>query len=90
MTEFIGLATIFQPGAILQCGCPLPIWGWASPSQRIRFSLAGRVANGWVSRQGDFRVILPPVEAGGPHVLRAELPDNEEGIFFGIGRCVDR
>jgi sialate O-acetylesterase len=68
------LAAIFQSGAVLQRDCPIPVWGWAPPSQRVRITLAGAPANGWVSAQGEFQVILPPLPAGGPYELRVELP----------------
>lgn len=70
----INLAALFQSGAVLQRDQPLTIWGWGPPSQRVRVSMAGQIANGWISTAGAFRVVLPPLPAGGPHILRVELP----------------
>lgn len=58
------LGGLFGDGAVLQRDCPLHIWGWGPPSCRVRVVLADRAANGWISRHGDFRVVLPRGEFG--------------------------
>jgi sialate O-acetylesterase len=78
MNSKIRLAALFQDGAILQRDCPLRVWGWAPPSCRVRVTLGKNAANSWSSAWGDFRVVLPAMPAGGPHVLRVELPDSPD------------
>lgn len=78
MESKLTLPAIFQSGAIMQRDCPLPVWGWGPPSHRVRVTLAGGVANGWISARGEFRVVLPPLGAGGPHTLRVAIPDEPE------------
>ena len=58
-----------REGVVLQRGVPLPVWGWSRPGARVTVELAGRHATATATAQGSWRVELPALAAGGPHVL---------------------
>ena len=63
------VAQLFRDGVVLQRGVPLPVWGWSRPGARVTVELAGRHATATATAQGSWRVELPALAAGGPHVL---------------------
>jgi len=65
------LASLFCNHAILQRDIPIPVWGWCAPRSRVRVTLAGRTAETFAGDDGKFVLRLPPMPAGGPHVLEA-------------------
>lgn len=81
----VRLGALFSEGGVLQRDCPLTVWGWGPPSRQVRVALAGAAANGWISRDGDFRVVLPPLPAGGPHILRVTLPRDADEQALEVG-----
>jgi sialate O-acetylesterase len=68
------LAAPFGDHAVLQRGRPIAIWGSAEPGERVTVTLgeAGRAVT--ADRSGAWRVELPAMPAGGPHVLAATSP----------------
>ena len=73
-------ASLFCDHAVLQQGQPIPVWGTADSGEKITVSLAGETAS-TVAQDGKWSVRLPPLTAGGPHVLtiagrnRVEISD---------------
>jgi len=63
------LHPLFSDQAILQRDVPVPVWGQAQPGAPITVALGGVVARGIADAEGRFSVTLPPLPAGGPHVL---------------------
>lgn len=63
------LGRLFSEGAVFQCGMRIPLWGYAAPGSVVRAEFAGVRAHTVASREGFFRMELPPVEAGGPYTL---------------------
>ena len=63
------LAHVFSDGVVLQRNAPLAVWGWAPPGAGVTVELAGRRASSVASSQGTWRVTLPALVAGGPHVM---------------------
>ncbi len=74
------LGALFQDGAVLQRRMYIPVWGVARPRARIRAGIAGMEAYCISDSDGRFMLRIPPMEAGGPHVLTVEETD-------GDGRC---
>ncbi len=63
-------ASVFTDHAVLQRGKPIPIWGTADPGEWVTVRLAGNEAAPVAADpQGNWRAILPAMEAGGPHEL---------------------
>jgi sialate O-acetylesterase len=52
---------------VLQRRKPVPVWGWASPGERITIALNGQTKTVKTGKDGTWRVRLDPMEAGGPY-----------------------
>ncbi len=64
----IKLPLIFQNGMVLQRRRPVCVWGRAAEGRRITVRLAGNSASA-VAENGEWRVYLPPMEAGTGYTL---------------------
>ncbi len=51
---------------VLQQEATLPVWGWASPQEKVTVTFAGRTANTTAGANGKWRVDLPALPAGTP------------------------
>ena len=65
----VRLPKIFGDHMVLQCDSPLPIWGWAEPGEQVIVEFRGQIDSTSANAQGEWKVVLLPVKAGGPHVL---------------------
>ncbi|HEX7338305.1 MAG TPA: sialate O-acetylesterase [Rhodanobacteraceae bacterium] len=65
------LNTVFQDHMVLQRGKTIPVWGRAAPDTTVTVSIDGEKASARADAQGRWEVKLPPLHAGGPHVLTA-------------------
>lgn len=65
----VKLPAIFQNNMVLQRGKPLPVWGWADPSEKISIMLNGRSVAVVSNKHGRWRAVLPALEAGGPYEM---------------------
>lgn len=63
------LHPMFQDHGVLQRDRPIPVWGMARPGERVRVTLGSQSAEVSADRQGRWRVALPAMPAGGPHVM---------------------
>lgn len=64
-------AGIFGDHAVVQRKQPIAIWGTAPPRSGVTVRLGGASAQALTDDVGKWRVQLPAMEAGGPHVLSA-------------------
>ena len=71
----LALPAVFGDGMVLQRGEPAPVWGRAEGGARVVVRVAGEKAVAEAAANGRFRVDLPALEAGGPHVLRVSAGD---------------
>lgn len=62
----VTLASPFSDHAVLQQGRPIPIWGTAMAGETITVMCAGQTKTATADRQGNWRVELAPLRAGGP------------------------
>ncbi len=72
--SLVSLADVATPSIIgdhmvLQRNHSNPIWGWASAREKITVSIAGQSHTTQANRNGDWKVTLDPLPAGGPHRL---------------------
>ena len=58
-TAEVRLAAVFSDHAVLQRERPLPVWGQASPGERVRVRLGTVEAEGTAGADGKWRVTLP-------------------------------
>jgi sialate O-acetylesterase len=63
------LATMFSDHAVLQRGQSIPVWGTAAPREKVTVNLGGSTKVATADKAGAWRVDLPAMQAGGPHVL---------------------
>ena len=60
---------LFGDHAVLQQGTPVPVWGNASPGERVTVELTGQSVSATTASDGKWLVHLAPMRAGGPHTL---------------------
>jgi sialate O-acetylesterase len=63
------LARLFSDHVVLQRQKPIPVWGWASPNEKISVSLANQTQNTQADIAGKWVVKFSPMEAGGPYKM---------------------
>jgi sialate O-acetylesterase len=69
------VAAIFGDHMVLQQTQAIPVWGQAAPGTRVRVELAGAAGETLTDTAGEWRVMLPPLPAGGPHTMTIRGPE---------------
>ena len=59
----VGLHPLFGDHAVLQCDQPLPVWGSATPGERVEVTFAGQTRATTADAAGRWRVTLDPLAA---------------------------
>ncbi len=72
--SLIRLAPLFTDHMVLQRGLACPIWGTATPGAKVSVSLddAKSVATATADEKGAFRLKLPKLGEGSPHVIKID------------------
>jgi sialate O-acetylesterase len=65
----VKLARLFSDHVVLQRQKPVPVWGWASPNEKVKVVLASQTQNAKADETGKWMVKFSPMEAGGPYQL---------------------
>ena len=71
------LHSLFTDHAVLQRRTSVPVWGTARPGCRIVVAIADQRGSAVADSNGDWKVSLPPLEAGGPHLLQVTTDSGE-------------
>ena len=71
----IRMPSVFGDHMVLQRGRPVPVWGTSSDVRSIEVEVAGVSARATPNAEGEWRVDLPPLAAGGPHAMRVTAGD---------------
>ncbi|NJB85166.1 sialate O-acetylesterase [Lewinella marina] len=82
----LSLFEVFTDGAVLQRDVNHPVWGWGKPNRKVTVTLDGVPLTTRADRQGQWRISLPSMEAGGPHSLTVtdgRSSHRLEDIYFG-------
>ncbi len=66
------LPSLISDSMILQRDKPLPIWGWATPGEKISVAFNGHKAQTNTAANGKWMIILPPMPAGGPYSMHIQ------------------
>ena len=89
----VELPALFSDGMVLQRDADIPVWGRASAGEAIRVELGEDVRTTTANDQGEWRLTLAPLPAGGPHELRVsgdnqiEIEDVLVGeVWLGAGQ----
>ena len=59
----VSMPKIFGDHMVLQQDASLPVWGWASPGEKVEVAFAGQTASAVASPSGAWRIDLKPVAA---------------------------
>jgi sialate O-acetylesterase len=70
------VSTLFADHMVVQRGSRIPVWGWTTPGAKVAVSLAGNTAEAVAGADGKWMAWLPPMTAGGPHVLQISGPES--------------
>ncbi|MGB0580848.1 MAG: 9-O-acetylesterase, partial [Limisphaerales bacterium] len=68
VTAAVRLPGFFGDHMVLQREIPIPIWGWAAPGEEVTVELGANSVTGRAGLDGKWRVKMPAMKAGGPHV----------------------
>jgi sialate O-acetylesterase len=66
----VKLARLFSDHVVLQRQKPIPVWGWANPSESVTVSLGAQNKTVQADSGGKWTVEFAPMEAGGPFELK--------------------
>lgn len=70
-TTTLELNSMFSDHMVLQRGREVPVWGKANPGEVVSVSCAGNETSAMAGADGRWQAMLGPMQAGGPHELRA-------------------
>lgn len=65
----IRLPFLISEGMVLQRDSELKVWGWADPNEEIQIVFNGQKISGKSDADGNWSILLPPMKAGGPHLM---------------------
>ncbi len=65
----VRLPRVFGNDMVLQRDSKTPVWGWASPGEKVVVDICGQRKSTVASEQGTWRIELAPQPAGGPYEL---------------------
>ncbi len=68
----LSLPHVFSDHMVLQRNMDNPVWGKASPGEKITLTIAGQNHQTIADKSGNWRVILNPMKAGGPFKLNVQ------------------
>lgn len=71
---------IFSNNMVLQREIKIPIWGKATPGELITVKFDNKIVSGTTNSLGDWKVVLPELNAGGPFVLK--ITGKSDSIIF--------
>ncbi len=71
------LAPLFQDGAVLQQGKPVPVWGTARPGESVEVQFQGQRKNAVAGTTGQWKIVLDPLPASDtPSEMRVAADNN--------------
>jgi len=72
----VRLPRLISDGMVLQRDTELKIWGWASPGENVVIEFAGKQYNAKTDGSGNWMMVLPPMQAGGPLTMTIVASNN--------------
>lgn len=69
----VKLPTLVSDGMVLQRGEPVNIWGTADPDETVSITFQKKKYKTVADAQGNWKVILPALKAGGPYTIEEFL-----------------
>ena len=65
----VRLPRIFSSHMVLQQEQAIPVWGWASPRERVTVTLGNTTQRTTADKSGKWKVTLPAMKYGGPYTM---------------------
>ncbi|MDP2337025.1 MAG: sialate O-acetylesterase [Bacteroidota bacterium] len=65
----VKLPPIFNSNMVLQQGIEIPVWGWASPGEKVTVTIEKATVFAKTSKEGKWLVKLPAMKSGGPYQM---------------------
>jgi sialate O-acetylesterase len=69
LTAQVKLTPLFSNNMVLQQGIEIPVWGWASPREKVTVMLNKATVSVKTGKDGKWQVKLPVMNYGGPFTL---------------------
>jgi len=63
------LPPFFNCNMVLQQGIEIPVWGWASPGEKVTVTFEKNTVSARTGKNGRWRVNLPKMDHGGPYKM---------------------
>jgi len=81
----VRLPKLISNGMVLERNVKVNIWGWADPSEKIVITLDGKNYSIIANDKGDWKLVLPPHQAGGPFIMTITAKNRLQinNILFG-------
>jgi sialate O-acetylesterase len=81
----IKLPVLISDGMVLQRNSKVNIWGWASPGEKVEVKFNNKIFRTVTDSKGNWKIILPPMNAGGPYsmILKGNNSITIENIMIG-------
>ena len=65
----VTVPNLFTDHMVLQRDLENPVWGKAAPREAVTVAIAGQTHRTTANNEGEWRITLDPLPAGGPHEL---------------------
>ena len=65
----VKLSPIFSNNMVLQQGMEIPVWGWASPGEKVTVTIEKGKATAKANKEGKWTLKLPSMNYGGPFTM---------------------
>lgn len=65
----VKLPKFISDGMVLQRGTEIKIWGWAEKGEEITVNFIDTVYTATADAEGNWNIVIPKLEAGGPHKM---------------------
>src|SRR5512133_2535021 len=79
------LPPFFNCNMVLQQGIPIPVWGWASPGEKVSVTFNNKTVTTKTGKDGKWKVSLQAMNYGGPYnmVVKGKNLRTIENILIG-------
>lgn len=72
----VKLPKLISDGMVLQRDANVKIWGWASAGEKVSIRFLNLEYSTTTDPNGDWEVILPPMNAGGPYQMQIDASNS--------------
>ncbi|MCE1198347.1 MAG: beta galactosidase jelly roll domain-containing protein [Marinilabiliales bacterium] len=81
----VTLPPFFNCNMVLQQGIPIPVWGWASPGEKVSVTFNNKTVTTRTGKDGKWNVTLAPMNYGGPYkmLIKGNNQRTIENILIG-------